>query len=329
MKAAVLRDFRHPLEMTELPVPEPGPGEVVLKVHACGVCHSDLHLAEGDWDLLRRHTKLPLILGHEATGQVHAVGEGVTELKPGDRAGVPWLYWTCGECEYCREGREVLCSRQAITGVTVDGGYAEYLKAKASHCVQIPESLSYAEAAPLMCAGLTVYRALKQAGLSAGQRVTVFGVGGLGHLAIQVAKAKGAIVSAVDVREDKLALARECGADWAGMEKPERAHIAIVTAANTKAYEAAMRGLRKGGTLAVVGMPAEPFPVSAVSMVAGELRIIASAVGTRQDLREIVDLAATGAVRCRHDLARLEEIDGVFARMRRGEITGRTVLSFD
>jgi propanol-preferring alcohol dehydrogenase len=254
------------------------------------------------------------------------VGEGVTGWKPGDRAGVPWLHWACGACEYCVEGREVLCSKQSITGVTVDGGYAQYLKAKASHAVPIPEPLGLTEAAPLLCAGVTVYRALRQAGLAAGQRVTVYGVGGLGHLAIQIAKALGATVSAIDIRADKLELAKECGADWAGMEKPERAHVAIVTSASAKAYDAALKGLRKAGTLAVVGMPNEPFPVSAVSMVSGEYRIIASAVGTREDLRGVLALAATGAVRCRHETARLEDIGAVFERLKTGSVPGRVVL---
>ncbi|MBL8292215.1 MAG: alcohol dehydrogenase catalytic domain-containing protein [Bryobacterales bacterium] len=328
MKAAILRSFNQPLSIEELPVPQPLPDEVVIRVHACGVCHSDLHLADADWDLLKRHTKLPLILGHEVTGVVDTVGEAVAELRRGDRVGVPWLHWTCGECEYCREGREVLCNKQSITGVTVDGGYAEFVKAKASHCVHVPDGLSSAEAAPLLCAGVTAYRGLKQAGLASGQRVTVYGVGGLGHLAIQIAKAKGAIVSAVDIREDKLELARECGADWAGTEKPERAHVAIVTSASAKAYEAALKGLRKGGTLAVVGMPAEPFAVSAVSVVAGEYRLLGSAVGTRQDLREILALAATGAVRCRHHVRRLDDVNAIFDEMRRGDVAARAVVEF-
>lgn len=328
MRAAVLHQFRQPLVLEQLPVPEPAPDEVLIKVHACGVCHSDLHLAAADWDLLKRHTKLPLVLGHEVTGVVHATGAQVTALQPGARVGVPWLHWTCGECEYCRQGREVLCGRQSITGVTVDGGYAEYIKAKASHVIPLPGSLDFAGAAPLLCAGVTVYRGLKQAGLRPGQRVTVFGVGGLGHLAIQIAIARGATVSAVDLRPDKLALARECGAHWTGSEKPERADIAIVTSASVQAYDVALKNLRKGGTLVVAGMPPEPFPVSAVTMVSGELRIIASAVGTRDDQRELLALAATGAVRCRYQTRPLADINDIFAEMQRGDIPARAVLTF-
>ena len=326
MKAALLRGFGQPLTVEELAVPQPLPDEVLVKVQACGVCHSDLHLAEGDWDLLKDMTKLPLVLGHEVVGIVDTVGESVTSLRVGDRVGVPWLHSTCGKCEYCREGREILCSKQTITGVTVDGGYAEFLKAKADYCAKIPADLDSAATAPLLCAGLTAYRALKQSGLTAGQRLTVYGVGGLGHLAIQIGKAKGAIVSAVDIQEEKLELAKECGADWTGREKPERAHVAIVTAANVKAYETALKGLRKGGTLMVVGMPAEPFPVSAVRMVSGEYRIMGSAVGTRQDLRELLELAAEGKVRCRHEVRPLDEAGAAREQLKRNAVSGRLVL---
>lgn len=336
MKAAVLRDFTHPIAIEDIETPEPGAGDVLIRVRACGVCHSDLHLAEGDWDLLKRATKLPLVLGHEVAGTVETTGEGVTELAPGDRVGVPWLHWTCGECEYCREGREVLCGKQAITGVTVDGGYAEFIRAKASHVTRIPESLSFEEAAPLFCAGLTVYRALKSAGLAAGQRVAVFGVGGLGHLAIQIVKARGAEAIAIDIAEDKLALARELGAAHVmdvskeDVRKKLRAlggaHIVIVTSASKAAYESAFGCVRKGGTLAVVGMPAESVPVSMVSLVAGEIRVVSSAVGTREDLRELLDLAATGAVRCRIETAPLAEAAAALARLKKNTVSGRIVL---
>lgn len=337
MQAAILRELGRPVEMEEMPVPEPGPGEVLIKVRACGVCHSDLHLAEGDWDQLKPITKLPLVLGHEVTGTVARVGEGVTDLTVGDRVGVPWLHWTCGECEYCREGREILCGKQMITGVTVDGGYAEFLRAKASHTAKLPDALSFAEAAPLLCAGLTVYRALKSAGLTAGQRVAVFGVGGLGHLAIQIIKAKGAVPIAVDMAEDKLAFARELGAEHAinvaGKENPRKAmralggaHIVIVTSGSKAAYEMALGCVRKGGTLAVVGMPPEPVPVSMVALVAGEIRLVASAVGTREDLRELLDLAATGAVRCRIETLPLGDAAVALARVKTAAVTGRLVL---
>ena len=336
MKAAVLRDFTRPIVLDEMETPMPAAGEVLIRVHACGVCHSDLHLAQGDWDSLKRITKLPLVLGHEVAGTIAKVGAGVDGFAPGDRVGVPWLHWSCGECEYCREGREVLCGKQAITGVTVDGGYAEFLCAKASHVARIPDALSFEEAAPLFCAGLTAYRALASAGLAAGQRVAVFGVGGLGHLAIQIVKAKGATPIAVDIAEDKLTLARELGAAHAINAATEDtrktlrglggAHIVLVTSASKAAYESALGCVRKGGTLAVVGMPPEPVPVSMVALVSGEIRIVASAVGTRQDLRELLELAATGAVRCRYETVALAQAAGALERLKSGSVSGRIVL---
>src|SRR5271169_7176065 len=182
MKAAILREIGKPVEIQEVATPVPGAGEVLIRVEACGVCHSDLHLAEGDWDLLRPITKVPLILGHEVAGTVAALGEGVNNLRVGDRVGVPWIHWTCGECEFCLENREELCLKQKVTGCMVDGGFAEYLLAPATHAAPLPASLSSVEAAPLLCAGLTVYKAMRAAGVSAGQRLAIFGVGGLGHL---------------------------------------------------------------------------------------------------------------------------------------------------
>jgi D-arabinose 1-dehydrogenase-like Zn-dependent alcohol dehydrogenase len=180
MKAAVLREFKKPLTIEEVDRPKPGAGEVLIKMEACGVCHSDLHVADGDWSQLAGIVKKPLILGHEIAGRVIEKGPGVRDFEVGDRVGVPWIHWTCGECQFCLEGNENLCTGQKITGVTVDGGYAEFVKAPASHALKIPEGLSSVEAAPLFCAGVTVYRALKHARVSPGQRLAVFGVGGLG-----------------------------------------------------------------------------------------------------------------------------------------------------
>jgi propanol-preferring alcohol dehydrogenase len=338
MKAAILRAFKTPLEITDVPVPEPREGEVVVKVQACGVCHSDVHLADGDWDLLRPHTKLPAILGHEIAGSVAAVGPAVDQLKIGDRAGVPWLHWTCGQCEWCRGGDETLCPDQQITGVTVDGGYAEYIRAKASHVARLPDSIPFAEAAPLLCAGLTVHRALKRALLRPGHLLCVFGIGGLGHFAVQLGLAAGARVCAVDVSPAKLELAAQLGAIHCidGMDpgasrairKLGGAHVAIVTSASVAAYQTALRSLRRGGTLAAVGMPADSVPVSMVSLVAGEARITASAVGTRQDLRELLDIAAAGKIRCLSQECRLQEINEVFTELRSGAAAPRIVITW-
>lgn len=340
MKAALLRALDSPLTIEEMPVPTPGADEVLIKVAACGVCHSDLHLATGEWDLLKPITKLPLVLGHEVAGVIRAVGAEVNEFNLGDRVGVPWLHYTCGECEFCLAGRETLCVKQQITGVTVDGGFAEFIKAKASHTTKLPENLSFAEAAPLLCAGLTVHNALKKADAQAGQQLAVFGVGGLGHVAIQLAKARGAEVTAVDVADEKLALAQQCGADhtinaattqaYKEIKKLTRggAHVVIVASGSKAAYETALRSLRRGGTLAVVGMAPEPISVSTVALVSGEYRIIAAAVGTRQDLREVLQLAAEGKVACHIETRPFVEAALVLDEMKRGGLLGRVVLEF-
>jgi len=337
MKAALLREIGGPIEYTEVPTPQPGPGEVLIHVDACGVCHSDVHLAHGDWDLLKPITKTPLILGHEVIGIVAEVNNGTSQLKLGDRVGVPWLHWSCGECEFCKEGREILCGHQRVTGCMVDGGFAEYIKAPASHVACIPDSLHTDETAPLLCAGLTIYRALRQSGLHQGQRLAVFGVGGLGHLAIQMAKAMGAWVCGVDIADAKLKLAVECGADMvlnsaAGPVHKETKklggmHVVLVTSGSKAAYETALRCLRKGGTLVVVGMAPEPISVSTQALVSLEARIIASAVGTRQDLREMLDLvAANPSIRCRVETRPLSAAGEVVDALRRGELVGRVVL---
>jgi propanol-preferring alcohol dehydrogenase len=332
-----LRELGKPLTIEEVPTPVPGPGQVLIRAAACGVCHSDLHLADGDWDLLRPITKLPLILGHEVAGTVAALGEGVTELKVGDRVGVPWLHYTCGECEFCLEGRETLCLKQKITGCTVDGGFAEYLLAPATHAAPLPASLSFAEAAPLLCAGLTVYKAMKASGIAAGQRMAVFGVGGLGHLAVQIGRAMGVRVCAIDVTDEKLEFAKSLGAEWtinASTEAvPKRmrsiggAHVALVTSASPAVYETALRSLRRGGTLAVVGMANEPFKVSAVSLISGETKIVASAVGTRDDLRELFALVEKYPIRCKIEMRPLDQVSEVFEELKRGAVIGRIVLT--
>jgi propanol-preferring alcohol dehydrogenase len=339
MKAAVLHAFAEPLSIEEVPMPSPGVGEVLIKVIACGVCHSDLHLAGGEWDMLRPITKLPLVLGHEVAGTIAALGEGVSGFAIGDRVGVPWLHYTCGECESCLAGRETLCSKQQVTGCTVDGGFAEFLTAKASHTAKLPDNLSFEQAAPLLCAGLTVHNAIKTAGVNAGQKVAIFGIGGLGHLAVQLAKVRGAEVIAVDVADDKLQLARDCGADavvnaaatqaYKEIKKATAggAHVVMVTSGSRAAYETALRSLRKGGTLSIVGMAPESVPLSTVAMVSGEYRIVASAVGTRQDLREVLRLAAEGNVKCRIETRAFAEVDTVLSEMKDGRIVGRVVLT--
>lgn len=336
MKAAVLHEIKKPLVIGEVARPAPGDNEVLIKVEACGVCHSDLHIIEGDWKQFGGITKIPLIPGHEIAGRVAEVGAAVRDLKPGDRVGVPWIHWSCGECEFCRAGHENLCSKQKITGCTVDGGYAEYIKAPASHATRIPEGISAAEAAPLFCAGVTVYRAIKQAHLARGERLAVFGVGGLGHLAVQIGKEMGLEVTAVDVADDKLALANSLGAARTlnaastnvarELRRAGGMHAVLVTSGSKAAYDAAFPCVRPLGKLLVVGLPPEiSFPP--IMMAAGEVRVQASAVGTRKDLEETLAMAAAGKLHCQISTRRLDEINTIFDEMKAGKIAGRIVLT--
>jgi propanol-preferring alcohol dehydrogenase len=336
MKAAVLRELKQPLAIEEIETPSPGENEVLIHVEACGVCHSDLHVVDGDWKQFAGITKMPLIPGHEVAGRVVKTGAGVKDLKAGDRVGVPWIYWTCGECEFCREGYENLCVKQKITGVTVDGGYAEYIKAPASHATKIPDAVSSTQAAPLFCAGVTAYRAIKQSNIAKGQRLAIFGVGGLGHLAIQIGKQFGAEVIAIDVADDKLALASSQGASKAlnssttnvvkEIRRAGGAHVALVTSAAKAAYDTAFSCVRPTGRLMVVGLPVEIcFPP--IMMAAGEIRVQASAVGTRQDLNEVLDMAAAGHLHCQVATRPLAEANTVMEEMRKGKVSGRIVLT--
>jgi propanol-preferring alcohol dehydrogenase len=337
MKAAVLREFKAPLLLEDVALPELDAHEVLVQVEACGVCHSDLHVADGDWPQIVPITNRPLILGHEIAGRVAGTGTAVSDLQIGDHVGIPWVHWTCGACDFCREGNENLCVKQKITGVTVDGGYAQFVKAPASHATKIPEGLSSADAAPLFCAGVTVYRALRRAKIEAGQRLAIFGVGGLGHLAVQIGSSLGAIVTAVDISEEKLAHARSLGARFtlnAATTKVVRelrgaggVHVALVSSASKAAYDAAFPCVRPGGTLLVVGLPSEAICFPPIQMAALEVRVLASSVGTRQDLREVLAMAAAGKLRCQVASRKLEEANEVLAELRAGRVHGRIVLT--
>ena len=338
MKAAILQEFKKPLVLEEVPRPELEAHEVLIQVEACGVCHSDLHLADGDWPQLAAIVKKPLILGHEIAGRVVGRGAAVRDLQVGDRAGVPWIHWTCGECAFCQEGYENLCPRQKITGVTVDGGFAEFLKAPASHALKVPEGLSSVEVAPLFCAGVTVHRALKQARISSGQRLAVFGIGGLGHIAVQLARELGTEIIAVDVSERKLELARTLGAtsglniSSTNVIKELRAkggvHVALVTSAAKAAYDLAFSCLRPTGTLLVVGLPSENLCFPPILMSAKEVHIRASAVGTRQDVREVLAMASKGKIHCQVTPRPLAHANEVLDELRQGQVAGRIAFTF-
>ncbi len=331
MKAALLHKPGEPLVVEDCEVPRPGPGEILIRVKACGVCHTDLHLAAGEWPL----PKLPLILGHEAVGTVEEAGPQVTAFRPGDRAGIPWIYSTCGACEFCTTDREPLCPLIVVTGFMVDGGYAEYLKVPASHAVPVPPDLAFVDAAPIYCAGLTAYRALKTSGARLGDTVAVWGVGGLGHYAVQFAAVMGARVAAVDIAPSKLDLARQLGAHLtvnAAAEDPVQslrqaggAHVVLNFAPTPAVIRQCFEALRRGGTLVLVGLPPGDFTLPILGCVAKGARILTSAVGTRQDLREALALAAQGSIKTVRETCRLEEINAVFGRMREGKIAGRVV----
>lgn len=337
MRAAILHEFGQPLSIEDVPVPRPGDGEVLLQIEACGVCHSDLHLISGDWPAFAKLIKRPLIPGHEVVGRVVELGPGVPPKLRGARVGVPWVFWSCGVCSNCVEGRENICQNRAITGVTVNGGYAEFMVAKATHVIAIPESLESAEAAPLFCAGVTVFRALRNAEVKTGQRVAVFGVGGLGHLAVQVARAMGAAVVAVDVDDAKLALARESGAQQtlnstkqdaaAELRASGGVHLALVATPAKAAYDAAFTVPRAGGAVMIVGLPSEPLTFDAVKLARNESRILTSVVGTRQDVRDTLALADAGKLHCKVEARPLAQINSILNEMRAGTLLGRVVIA--
>ncbi|HLX00239.1 MAG TPA: zinc-dependent alcohol dehydrogenase [Candidatus Acidoferrales bacterium] len=336
MRAAILHEFGQPLSLEDVPIPVAGDGEVLLQIEACGVCHSDLHLVSGDWPAFAKLIRRPLIPGHEIVGRVMEVGAGVSANLRDTRVGVPWVFWSCGTCSNCLEGRENICQNRAITGVTVNGGYAEFMVAKASHVISIPESLSSVEAAPLFCAGVTVYRALRNAEVKPGQRVAIFGIGGLGHLAVQVARAMGAEVVAVDVDDAKLALARESGAQQtlnsvkkdaaAELRASGGVHLALVATPAKSAYDAAFTVPRAGGAVMIVGLPYELLTFDAVKLARNEARILTSVVGTRQDVRDTLALAAAGKLHCKVESRPLAQINEILDSMRRGGLLGRMVL---
>ena len=334
MRAAIVHEFGQPLAIDDVEMPEPGEGEVLVKIAASGVCHTDLHAADGDWPV---KPKLPFIPGHEGAGYVAAVGSGVAFLKEGDRVGVPWLHSACGQCEFCRTGWETLCAHQQNTGYSVDGGYAEYALASAAFAAPIPDTLGFVEAAPILCAGVTTYKGLKETEVRPGEWVVISGIGGLGHVAVQYARAMGMRVIAVDIADDKLALACSLGAEMAinaAHEDPATAvqeaiggaHGVLVTAVSRTAFGQALGMLRAGGTCALVGLPPGDFPTPIFDVVLKRLTIRGSIVGTRQDLAESLEFASYGKVKATIETQPLEAINDVFARLKSGDVQGRVVL---
>jgi alcohol dehydrogenase, propanol-preferring len=334
MKAAVVRAFKQPLSFEEVEVPEVPRNRVLVKVAASGVCHTDVHAADGDWPV---KPALPFIPGHEGVGHVAAVGADVKSVREGDRVGVPWLHTSCGHCEFCITGWETLCDQQQMTGYTVNGGYAEYVLADPGYVGQLPANVGFAEIAPILCAGVTVYKGLKVLDCKPGDWVAISGIGGLGHVAVQYAKAMGLHVAAVDVADDKLALAKKLGADMvlnASNQDPVKevqtalrgVHGVLVTAVSRAAFGQALGMLHKRGTMAMVGLPPGDFPLPIFDMVLNAKTVRGSIVGTRKDLQEALAFAGEGKVRTVYSVDTLDNVNQVLERLRNSQIEGRVVL---
>ncbi|MFG2920628.1 alcohol dehydrogenase AdhP [Streptomyces sp. NPDC048305] len=336
MKAAVVRDFTTPLLVEEVEIPAPGPGQALVKVLFSGVCHTDLHAAHGDWPV---KPVPPFIPGHEGVGEVVAVGDGVTRLMIGDMVGNAWFWSACGSCEYCGTGRETLCPDQKNGGYSVDGSFGRYMLVDAAYAPVIPEGVDPAAVAPILCAGVTVYKGLKESEVRPGEWVLVSGIGGLGHIAVQYARAMGMRVVAVDVSDEKCELARRHGAELAvnALTVPDvegtvkeftggGVHGGLVTAVNGTAFSQGVGALRRGGTLALVGLPPEQFPLDIFSTVLFGLTVRGSIVGTRADLAEALDFFARGLIEPTYTLRPLADINAILDEMAAGRIEGRVVM---
>lgn len=336
LHAAVVTAFGAPLEVAELPMPVPGPGEALVKLETSGVCHTDLHAAQGDWPV---KPQPPFVPGHEGYGTVVELGAGVAELAIGDKVGNAWLWSACGHCEYCRTGWETLCAKQRNGGYTVDGSFGTYMVVNAAYAVRIPDGVDPVEVAPILCAGVTVYKGLKVTDTRPGQWVAISGIGGLGHVAVQYARAMGLRVVAIDIDEDKLALATALGAEIAVnatasdvvaevQEATGGVHGVLVTAVHPQAFGQAIGLARRGGTIVFVGLPPGDFPAPIFDIVLKGLTIRGSIVGTRQDMAEALDFYVRGLIHPTVETAKLEDINEVFDRMKRGQIDGRVVIDY-
>ncbi len=335
MQAAVVEAFGKPLSLREWDIPDVGPGQILVKTEACGVCHTDLHAAHGDWPV---KPSLPFIPGHEGIGLVAAIGAGVTAVKEGDRVGVPWLFSACGHCEHCLAAWETVCAKAEFGGYTKNGGFAEYILADPSYVAHVPAGLSAIQAAPIICAGVTTYKGLKETRAKPGEWVVVSGAGGLGHLAIQYAKAMGLYVCAVDIDDGKLAHATRLGADAVvnvttgdPVEAVKKAtdggaHGVLITAPSLAAFKQGVAMTRKRGTCVLTGLPPGEFPFPLFDVVLNCITVRGSLVGTRHDMAEALAFAAQGKVKADVELQPLSAINQVFERLQRGDVAARVVL---
>ncbi|ATG76408.1 alcohol dehydrogenase [Pseudoalteromonas sp. 1_2015MBL_MicDiv] len=337
MKAAVVEQFGKPLVLRDLDIPSPNAGQILVKTEACGVCHTDLHAANGDWPL---KPTPPFTPGHEGIGLVTKVGEGVTSVKVGDRVGVPWLYSACGHCEFCLSAYEPVCPDAEFGGYTKNGGFAEYIIADPNYVAHIPDGLSAVQAAPIICAGITTYKGIKETDAKPGEWVAISGCGGLGHLAIQYAKAMGLKVCAVDIDDTKLEHATSLGADAVVNAKKANAadtvkeitqggaHGVLITAPSLPAFEQGVNMTRKHGTCVLVGLPPGEFPTPLFDVVANCITIKGSFVGNRKDMAEALAFAAQGKVKADIELQPLSAINNIFERLENGKVPSRVVIDF-
>jgi propanol-preferring alcohol dehydrogenase len=335
MRAAVVHDFGAPLRMEQVPVPTPAEGEILVRIEASGLCHTDIHAAHGDWPV---KPSPPFIPGHEGIGIVTRVGLGVTEVAAGDRVAIPWLGYACGTCDYCVSGWETLCLQQQNTGYSIDGGFAEYVKANARYVVKVPAGVDPFDAAPLTCAGVTTYKAVKVSGTRPGDTVVIWGVGGLGHLAVQYGRIFGGRVVAVDIHDGKLALARELGADFtvnAAKEDPVSvlraiggADRVIALAATPAICRQGFDSLNRGGTLVFVALPKDnAMELPIFETVLNGITVVGSIVGTRVDLREVFELHAAGRTRVIRETRPLEAVNEAMDDVLAGTVPARVVLT--
>jgi alcohol dehydrogenase, propanol-preferring len=335
MRAAVVHEFGRPLTIEEVPIPVPGPGEVLVKVMATGVCHTDLHAGDGDWPV---KPALPFIPGHEGAGLVAAIGPGVTTVREGDAVGIAWLHDACGACEFCLTGWETLCPAQRNSGYSVNGTFAEYAIASAAYVAHLPPHPDFGALAPILCAGVTTYKGIRETEARPGEWIVISGIGGLGHIAVQYAKAMGLRVIAVDVTDDKLALARSLGAEVVVNGRARNAigdvlrqtdggaQGVLVTAVSIPAFGQALQMVRRKGTVSLVGLPPGDFPTPIFDVVLKRITIRGSIVGTRQDLAEALTFAAAGQVRAHIHRRSLADINDVFNALKAGTVDGRIVL---
>jgi propanol-preferring alcohol dehydrogenase len=321
----VLPRLGEALQPARVTIPDPKPGEILIRVHACGICRTDLHVTDGE--LL--HPKLPLVLGHEIVGTIAGLGSGVSRFAEGDRIGVPWLGWTCGVCRFCRSGQENLCDQARFTGYQIDGGYAEYTVADARYCFPLPERYSDIEAAPLLCAGLIGYRSLRAAGDA--ERIGLYGFGAAAHLIAQVAVYQGRRVFAFTRAGDDTGqeFARELGASWAGASTetpPEPLDAAIIFAPVGSLVPAALRAARKGGTVVCAGIHMSPIPSFPYETLWGERVLRSVANLTRRDGQEFFKLAAEFPLRVAAEPLPLSQANEGLGRLRKGLVRGAVVL---